>query len=173
MTRRCPTSRTKTMKTIQLSKGQVSLVDNEDVDFLSQWSWHASKSWGGRLYARRPYSGKGVPVYMHRVILNAKPDQSVDHANGNSLDNRRINLRLCEGSQNNANSKLAVNNTSGFKGVTFHKASGLWTVHIYHKQAVIACAYFRDKIAAAKFYDEQMTILYGPFARTNKSMGLL
>lgn len=81
-------------------------VSPEDYDFLMQWKWTYARShgrWSGLIYARRSIKGpdgSNVTVLMHRVILIERmgikppsPRHEVDHSNGDSLDNRRINDR--------------------------------------------------------------------------------
>lgn len=78
------------MKTISLTKGLSTLVDDVEFDFLSKFNWcvqHCSI----KDYASRQVNGK--IVRMHRFLMDAKEDEVVDHINGNSLDNRRSNLR--------------------------------------------------------------------------------
>ncbi len=67
---------------------------------------------------------------MHRVILGTPPGLFTDHVNGNQLDNRRENLRVCTPSQNQANKKLSKNNTSGHKGVEHVKKINRWRATI-------------------------------------------
>lgn len=95
------------MKTIQLTRGMVAIVDDDDYDHVTQFSWYAIKR---RRLWHAAHKRTNKPLYMHRVLLNAPPDMEVDHANGDGLDNRRHNLRLCTKRQN------AQNRRSGAKG---------------------------------------------------------
>ena len=76
---------------------------------------------GEKIYAKR--RGKKRlgetrdTIMMHRYILSADDEHEVDHINGNSLDNRRCNLRIVTRSENMANRAIFRNNTSGYKGV--------------------------------------------------------
>ena len=63
---------------------------------------------------------------MHRYILNLKKGDMIDHINGNGLDNRRSNLRICTHTQNQANRRLSKNNTSGYKGVWWSGINNKW-----------------------------------------------
>ncbi len=109
------------VKEIPLSKGQVTIVDDEDYEELSRWTWHAS--WNesvGSYYARRnrrENNGRGAQPRMHRQILGVRDDPSVivDHRNRNTLDNRRENLRVATIGQSNVNRRQI--STTGYRGV--------------------------------------------------------
>jgi hypothetical protein len=117
------------MKEIRLTHGQVMLVDDADFQWLNQWKWRAvfnSKTY----YAERtlPLVGKKqVNVYAHNQISGIK---AVDHRDGNGLNNQRFNLRPASPSQNHANAGLWRHNTSGFKGVSWHKRRQKWMAAI-------------------------------------------
>jgi len=92
------------MKKIKLSQGKVTLVDDEDFDLLSKYRWHYHT--GCRCeYARRSTwkDGKVGTIYMHQMIINTPPGLETDHINGNKLDNRRENLRICTTRENQHN----------------------------------------------------------------------
>ena len=89
-----------------LTKGKVAIVDADDYEWLSQWKWSArfcNSIW----YAVRGSTcgGKRKDFSMHREILGlrAGDGREVDHINRNSLDNRRINLRVSTRKENCAN----------------------------------------------------------------------
>ena len=158
------------MKYIILSRGYKSLVDDEDFDFLNQWKWHASCT--STIYAiRNPLvpspncscgCTKKLVVFLHRLIMNAPKNLSIDHINGDSLDNRKSNLRLCTRSQNCQNrAKLKKPTLSIYKGVQpwFKK----WRVIVRKKHVGM----FKTEIEAAKAYDKKAKELFGEFARTN------
>lgn len=105
------------MKTIELTQGKVVLIDACDFESLSQWKWYAKHCPDGRratksskYYAARteirkrgPKAGKKKEVYMHRFLMDAPKGKVVDHRNGDGLDNRRQNLRICTQKENLAN----------------------------------------------------------------------
>ncbi len=107
------------MKEIQLTQGQVALVDDHWFDFLSQWKWCVRKA-RGVFYALRSekQSGIYVTVRMHRVIMNTPPDLECDHINHNTLDNREINLRNVTHAQNHMNVDTRADNLLGHRGIT-------------------------------------------------------
>ena len=65
---------------------------------------------------------------MHREIL--KTDQEVDHINGNTLDNRKENLRPANRRQQSQNTRSRKNSTSIYVGVHLHRLTGKWRSQI-------------------------------------------
>lgn len=115
------------MKFLPLTQGFYAIVDNEEFERLSQWKWRVQRS-GQKIYVvRTMYSpgGKKKTQTLHREVLNMRrniPGMVVDHADGNTLDNRRQNLRLCTYSQNAINQPpRRGKQTSKYKGVRFRR----------------------------------------------------
>jgi len=150
------------MKKIKLSQNKVTLVDDEDYEFLSKWRWYATKA-GRTYYARRTlYSdGKRRPLYMHRLILGSRVGEEVDHKDGDGLNNQRSNLRSCTCSQNAANS--VRNSKTGYRGVC--KYWNKWRVII----GGIHLGLYDTPKEAAKAYNEAAIEKYGEFARLNET----
>jgi len=95
------------------------------------------------------------------------PNEMLDHINGDKADNRLCNLRECSRVQNGRNQKLSHVNTSGFKGVCWHKASNKWMacIGINKKQKHLGLYYTAEDAAIA--YDTAAREMYGEFAKTN------
>lgn len=91
---------------INLETGHTVLIDDCDYEKVMRWKWYA-KAEGSRHYA---VTVRSPMQRMHRMILNAKPEQVVDHINGNGLDNRRENLRICSREENAKNRRVSRNN---------------------------------------------------------------
>lgn len=129
----------------------------------------------GYIQIEARFEGKRKVVYGHRAAFllteGSWPSGVVDHANGDRSDNRIENLRKCEQVDNCANQFMHRNNTSGYKGVTKLK-DGLYAAY-YGKNGYRHLGRFGCPIAAAKAYDEAAIRVYGEFAKTNASMGLL
>ena len=150
---------------IILASGDIVLVSCEDYDYLNQWKWWLSTPG----YARRIDQALEKPkaISMHRVIL-PPPNSSlwIDHINGNKLDNRRSNLRLCTPSQNSTNvSKRKKNASSRFKGVCLAKYG--WQVDIWADCKHYYVGTFKDEVEAASAYNDAAIRLQGEFARLN------
>jgi hypothetical protein len=105
---------------------------------------------------------------MHRLVMNAPRGMEVDHINGDTLDNRKCNLRICSRSENLRNASLSGDSTSGFKGV-WKKQTGRrqWVAAIYKEGKNRFLGSFASKEEAASRYDKEATRLYGNFARLN------
>jgi hypothetical protein len=144
--------------------GMRILVDKECFGSLSKYSWSISR--GG--YARRGFRKDGNKTYlqMHREILGLSPDdnQVVDHINGNKLDNRRANLRICDRSENNWNVPIRSDNTSGLKGVQWHAKSQKWMAQIGFRYRTVYLGLHETAQAAHEAYCLAADMLHGEYA---------
>ena len=166
------------MKTIKLTQGKHSIVDDDDYKRLSRYRWYAANTSGKFYYAvrRSPRLGsKQRTILMHRVILNAPDGTEVDHINGDGLDNRRSNIRLCTCRENSRNQRLDRGSTTGFKGVYFDKrgCKNPYRATIMVNSEGIYLGSYRNVENAARAYDLAAIKHFGKFALTNKMMGLL
>jgi len=94
-------------------------------------------------------------------------EKEVDHINGNTLDNRFENLRLASSSDNNKNQKKPKNNTSGFKGVSWHKQHKKWNAQIKVNYKRIHLGYYNSKFYAALVYARAAKKYFGEWRRLN------
>ena len=120
------------MRTIPLTKGRVTLVDDDLYEYLNQWKWCYDTGYAARKTGKR-VSGKLIhqtKFWMHREVIQAKKGEYVDHINGDKLDNQRSNLRICSQSVNMFNSKLHTNNKTGIVGVYWDKSRNKWKASI-------------------------------------------
>lgn len=153
------------MKLIYLSQGQVAKVDDADFDWLSKWKWCAKYDPTQSKYYAVRWQGKSGNLSMARAILGAVDSPlQVDHRNGDSLDNRRENLRLATPSQNTANRRKPKSNTSGFKGVGWSKDHKKWVA--YYGKGCKKIGYFDTPEKAHEAYKAKMIEVFGEFART-------
>ena len=110
---------------IPLTRGQNATVWEIHYEWLMQWFWQAWMSSSGDYYAIRSkrIGRERVTVRMHRLILDMDDNdpRKGDHENGITLDNRLINLRPADDTQNCINTKIYASNTTGRKGVSFIK----------------------------------------------------
>ena len=93
------------------------------------------------------------------------PSLEVDHRNGNRADNRIANLRLATRTQQMANLKRPITNTSGLKGASFNKKLGRWSSYIQDGGKCRHLGYFHSAADAHKAYCAAADALHGEFAR--------
>lgn len=162
------------MREISLTRGYVALVDDEDYEFLNQWKWKAvvtrSKNTEKVYACRTPRIGprsenKYASVVMHRLIMNTPKGKVTDHINGNTLDNRRENLRICTQAENLMN-KQKTYGKSSYKGVIPHGHRWVAIIGINGKR--LHLGYFSTEVDAAKAYNIAARFCFGSFAKFNK-----
>lgn len=159
------------MKQIPLSQGKFALVDDDDYDYLMQWKWHYTH-YG---YAARGQHGAGEKkkwvtriVYMHRELMNTPKGVFIDHADRNKLNNQKENLRVCTRHENNRNVSKPRNNTSGYKGVFWHKRNGKWIAALTFNRKGIHLGCFTDIHEAARAYNAAALKYHGEYAQLNE-----
>jgi len=115
------------MKEIKLYSGKVALVDDADFDMLSTIKWydHVTRI---ATYARASKSGNYM--LMHRLIMQADKGLVVDHINGNTLDNRRSNLRTVTQKTNTHNRQYSSTETSAYLGISKPKNKTYWVAYV-------------------------------------------
>lgn len=157
------------MKEIGLTRGYVALVDDDDFGRLSSHKWCATPTKAGFYAVRsvRREDGKSRLQGMHRVILDAKKGELVDHVNGNTLDNRKENLRICTYSQNNINRRKERMSTSRFKGVSWDARTKTWKASVTINRKTKWLGRFQTEVEAALAYDAAAKQIHGEFAKVN------
>ena len=156
------------MKKIPLSQGKAALVDQDDYGYLSQFKWKFSDG-----YAKRTVylgGGRAKPRYktvsMHRLLADCPNGKEVDHINGNGLDNRKKNLRVCTHAQNMKNQGIRKNNTTGVKGVC--RKRNKFIANIWLKGKLKHLGTFEKKHDAAQARREAERKYHGEFARLDE-----
>jgi hypothetical protein len=141
-------------KAIALTQGHVALVSDCDYERIAAFNWqvcHLKKA--GKFYAMRKDKSAGIArtVFMHREVMNAPDALVVDHVDGDGLDNRRFNLRLCSQSDNTLFvSRPNTNSKSGIRGV--HQRGKKWEAAICRNRKVTRLGLFDTKDEAAAAY---------------------
>ncbi len=150
------------VKQVNLTQGKVALVDDEDYGFVMRWTWSLS----AKGYAQEGHYHK---QYMHRLLTQCPKGKQVDHINGDKLDNRRDNLRICTHGQNLCNQMPQQRKkTSIYKGVFLVKGAKTWTARIRKDRKNINLGRFQDEREAAIAYNAAAKIHHGEFARLNE-----
>jgi len=151
---------------IELTQGQYAVVDDEDFNLLNSVKWCLVA--GGK-YAGRRVGSK--TQYMHVFIAGLygtngeryAPMFVVDHINGDTLDNRKDNLRLCTQGENSKNRRAQIG-TSVYKGVGYEKKAGKWRARIRDNYKHIFLGYFDTPEEAAEAYQDAARLRHGEFA---------
>lgn len=134
--------------------------------------WKKDKTPAGSISARGRISIRidNCDYYAHRIIWkiehNSEPHE-IDHIDGDCGNNRIKNLRTCSRSQNCGNTRKHKNNTSGYKGVTFHSQTGKWRAKICVEGNHISLGLYDSAAAAHSAYAGAAFKIFKEFARVN------
>lgn len=154
---------------VPLSKSLFSLVDSDFVKY-PQHNWCAQLN----IYTRTHYAARKTSRFdeggsrngwIHREIIECPDGLFVDHINGNTLDNRRCNLRIATKSENGFNKVTRSDNTSGLKGVYLHRTTGKWASEIRVMGKKIYLGLHETKELAGQAVIEGRMKHHGEFAR--------
>lgn len=158
------------MKAIPLTRGLEAIVDDDDFERFSSMRWYASKAPTGKYYATRAEKnelGKYSSTLMHRRINNTPPGLLTDHINGDTLDNRKSNLRDATYRQNAQNSAPNKTGASLLKGATWHAREGNWGAKIVIEGQARYLGRYKTAREAAEVYEAAARAAFGDFYRPN------
>jgi len=159
------------MKEIKTKNGESFIIDDStykqltENEILKNLSWHIRHDKG--------MSYVIASINLHRIIVNAKLGEIVDHKNGNGLDNRKSNLRICTKAQNNANRKAKKNGKSKYLGVSVQSyktligETTLYTAAIKKDKKTYYLGSYKCENTAALAYNKKAMELHGNFANLN------
>jgi|7_EtaG_2_1085326.scaffolds.fasta_scaffold00638_21 hypothetical protein len=176
------------MKKIKLWKNRNEMsdyeviIDDEDYERVVEAIKYKNGK-PGKWYAHKTCAGSGYYAFagdhrksMHRVIMDPPKGMDIDHKNGDTLDNRKENLRICTRSQNCQNKKLRRDSASGYKGVYKVKSGNLkksFNAYVgdpetfYPNKRHINLGYYATAQEAARARDKKAKELFGEFAYLN------
>lgn len=167
---------------LALSQGKVAILDDDAFTrelscvfkdgvqwrgSLGSLGWYANKN-RNTFYAMahwRSPDGRNRKIKLHRAITGAASSVLVDHRDGDGLNNRIANLRIANGTLNNANCHTARKNKSGFKGVRLDK--NRYEAGVRDRGRMVRIGRFDTAEEAAKAYDAKALELFGEFAQLN------
>lgn len=153
------------MRLIPLSRGLFAKVSDVDFERLNQHKWYATS-------ASRPYAvrnargddGRWRRVWMHREVMGDPPGLMVDHRHGDTLDNRRSQLRVATARQNNINRRVARADAP-YRGV--RQTPGGWQARHRVGGRMVNLGVFPTAKAAALAYDASALAQHGEWAVLN------
>ena len=155
-------------------RGYEVLVDYENLEIVFSHGWNIDRKAASekKLYyftAEKCVDGKRIKLRLHREIMKCERNDGryVDHINGNTLDNRKINLRICTNAENARARKVRVDSSSGYRGVSFYKYTNKWTAYIGLNYKRINLGYFLTKEEAIEARRIAVKKYHGDFARYN------
>ncbi len=157
---------------VDLTQGQVTLVDVEDLEKIGEYRWHASWQPSKKAYyvianVKRD-CGKRTTINIGRLIMDAEKGFMIDHIDGNPLNNARDNLRSCSCAQNNLNRGKSITNTSGHKGIQFRRGKYEISTRTNGKYHYIGSSKSFDE--AVEMYESAAKELHGEFYRSEDSI---
>jgi hypothetical protein len=141
------------------AKDGYAIVDAYD-SWVDMFKWTNSNGYAAALVG-------GQTMGMHRLILGDPVGVLVDHRDEDRRNNRRFNIRHADKSGNMSNRGLQHNNTSGYKGVWFHKQVGKWTAEIKKDGKKHYLGLYESADDAARAYNSAAILIHGEFAQLN------
>lgn len=162
------------MRKVKLTLGQIALIDNDDFENLSRFRWCAKLAKvlanGQKKYIAvtanyQPFLKQNKPIKMHRLIMKCPPGLTVDHIDGNTLNNRKSNLRIATLSENNKNKRSLIKPRSGLKGV-YAVANSVrrWRSQIMSERKLFYLGTFATKEEAVLAYNGAAKVHHQKFA---------
>lgn len=150
---------------IPLTKGYTAVIDAADAWLVERWNWFALVAPSGRVYAGRGagLNGRKFTVLLHRHLVSAPQAFDIDHRDGDGLNCRRSNLRLCSPTQNAQNVGVNPRNKLGIKGIFHNGSSFVATIKVGGERRYLGS--FATSAAAKAAYDAAAREAFGEFAR--------
>lgn len=155
------------MKTILLTQNKEAVVDDSDYLIVSQYKWYAKRDcdhWYAARNLPTDESGRRGTQRMHQLILAATHGFTVDHIDGNTLNNQRGNLRQASKRQQKLNSTRM---DGKFKGIQ-KQSNGKCLARIIVNGRNYYLGMFGSEAEAARAYNQAALLHFGEFARLNE-----
>ena len=146
------------------SSGKEFTIDIQDFENIRKYCWHDDNKY---IFTNVFENGKKKRMQLHRLIIQCPKNMIVDHKDGNPLNNKRNNLRICTRAENNRNIALKHNNTSGVTGVDWIEKLHKWRARITYNYKSIHIGYYETINQAMQARVEAEEKYFGQFSRTN------
>ena len=157
---------------VVLTLWHVAFFSPADLEKVSCGIWHSDHRLDATYAARRTQANNiRTKIYLHRLIAEAEDGLVVDHIDGDGLNNRRENLRVCSNKEN-CRSRHKARGRSKFKGVLWNRQNQKWKANITIDGRLNHLGFFDDDVLAARAYDRAVQENFGDFNITNEAMGL-
>lgn len=150
-------------KTYGIDKMLDIIVDDDVYEKYKNIKFSVSAEYGLDLYYFRYFEGR--PKYLHREIMECPLSLQVDHINNNTLDCRRVNLRIVTKAQNAANRRSKNKNHRG----VYKKSNGKYSISVTQDGLEYLVRYFETELEASRKYDELAKFVHGDYAHQNHS----
>ena len=147
---------------VPLTQGRFAVIDAIDADWVRLANWRVSAGWN------TDYATNNAAGSLHRAVAaraGISTDGDVDHVNRNGLDCRRLNLIPASKSENGFNRDVPSNNTSGHKGITFHRRANKWQAQIVTRGRYTYLGLFASLDAALSAVSTARAVAHGEFSR--------
>lgn len=152
---------------IELTRGDEAVIDAADVPVVEGYRWQTRKApHTSYALAKAPPGSATTHTAMHRLLLDAPRGKVVDHKDGDGLNNRRENIRLCD-PKDNAKNRIESKGKSGLRGVSWHTKGQCWYARIRYNGKSISLGLFAQKEDAHRAYIEASKRWHGEFAGVN------
>ncbi len=157
---------------VVLTRWHVAFFSPDDLEKVSGGVWYSDHrrdaTYAARLTQTKNFRTK---IYLHRLITGATKGVTTDHIDGDGLNNRRENLRVCSNIEN-CRSRHKARGRSKFKGVLWNRQNQKWKANITIDSRLKHLGFFDDDVLAARAYDRAVQVYFGEFCMTNEAMGL-
>ena len=154
---------------VELTQGQTTIIDIQDMELVGKYRWHAAKSRGGFRATTNvsDKDGRFKTLYLYRLLTEPEEELVVDHEDHDQLNNRRSNLRVCTQAQNSQNRTSRKNSSSEYLGVSWFKRDKKWGANIQVNYKSLNLGRFKSEIDAVKAYNKAALYHFGEFANLN------
>lgn len=126
-----------------------TIIDASDLPRAMEFSgtWYAKFNNYTKTFYVWGNLGKGKErstIHLHRWVMDCPRELEVDHRNHDTLNNTRVNLRNVTRLINRQNLRTRIDNSSGFRNVSWSKANNKWEVHMMVSGESIHIGLFKE-----------------------------